>query len=90
MMSRDKHYVGGDGCRRRARRPSRSSSAPGRSKARLDAGDQLDVTLRVRTRTPAGALETITHPVVSTGLGRVAAARQTGRMSVSRGDSSWQ
>jgi hypothetical protein len=61
-----------------------------RTKARLDAGDQLDVTLRVRTRTPAGALETISHPVVSTGLGRAAAARQTGRMSVSRGDSSWQ
>ncbi len=61
-----------------------------RTRARLDAGDRLDVTLRVTTRTPAGALETITHPVVSTGMGIATAARQTGLMSMSRTDSSWQ
>jgi hypothetical protein len=61
-----------------------------RTKARLAAGDRLDVALRVTTRTPAGALETITHPVVSTGMGIATAARQTGLMSMSRTDSSWQ
>ncbi|WP_045747667.1 hypothetical protein [Actinoplanes rectilineatus] len=60
------------------------------AKARLDAGDQLDAELTVVTRTPAGALETITHPVVSTSMAAHPGARQTGLMSVSRADSSWE
>jgi hypothetical protein len=61
-----------------------------RTGVRLDADDRLDVVLRVTTRTPAGPLETITHPIVSTGMGLVAGTRETGGMSVSRTDSSWQ
>ncbi|WP_127544318.1 hypothetical protein [Actinoplanes sp. OR16] len=59
------------------------------TRAKLDAGDQLDVRLRVTTRTPAGPLETITHPMVFTGMASNPAARQTGLLSVSRDDSSW-
>jgi hypothetical protein len=61
-----------------------------RTGVRLDAGDRLDVGLRVSTRAPRGALDTITHPVVSIDMGADTAARQTGRTSVSRTDSSWQ
>lgn len=60
-----------------------------RTGARLNAGDRLDVELRVSTRTPTGALDTITHPVVSIDMGADTAARQTGRASASRTDSSW-
>ena len=56
----------------------------------LDAGDRLDVELRVITRTPTGALDTIIHPVMSIDMGADTAARQTGRTSVSQTDSSWQ
>jgi hypothetical protein len=35
-------------------------------------------------------LATITHPIVSTGMGIATAARQTGLMSVSRTDASWE
>jgi hypothetical protein len=61
-----------------------------RTDARLGADDQLDVILRVTTGSPAGPLETITHPVVSSGMASATAARRTGLTSVSRTDSSWQ
>jgi hypothetical protein len=61
-----------------------------RTDARLGAGDQLDVMLRVTTESPAGALETITHPVVSSSMASAPAARRTGLTSVSRTDSAWQ
>ena len=61
-----------------------------RTGVRLAAGDRLDVELRVSTRTPAGVLDTITHPVVSIDMGADTTARQTGMTSVSRMDSSWQ
>ena len=61
-----------------------------RTDVRLAPGDQLDVILKVSTRSPSGALETITHPVVATGMGLAPAARHTGLTSVSRTDSAWQ
>jgi hypothetical protein len=76
----------------RAYRTSTATSrqARWRTKARLGEGDQLDVRLTVTTRVPGGALPTITNPVVTTGTGAATAARQTGRLSVSRTDSSWE
>lgn len=61
-----------------------------RTRTRLAEGDRLDVRLNVTTRTPAGPLDGITHPLVTTGLGAATAARQTGSLSVSRNDSSWE
>ncbi|MGY4910220.1 hypothetical protein [Micromonospora aurantiaca (nom. illeg.)] len=61
-----------------------------RADVRLGAGDQLDVMLRVTTGSLDGPLETITHPVVSSGMTPVIATRRTGRESVSRTDSSWR
>lgn len=61
-----------------------------RSQARLSENDQLDVELRVATRQPAGALGAITHPIVSTSMAAGSGARQTGQMSISRADSSWE
>jgi hypothetical protein len=61
-----------------------------RTGVRLDVDDQLDVILQVGTHKPAGALPTITHPVVSTGMGKSPAARQTGLLSLTRTDSVWE
>ncbi len=59
-----------------------------RTRVRLGVGDRLDVVLRVRTRIPPGTLKTITHPVISTAMAALAGSRPTGRLSVSRSDSS--
>ncbi|MBT8226913.1 MAG: hypothetical protein HKP61_10755 [Dactylosporangium sp.] len=61
-----------------------------RTGVRLDPGDVLDLGLRVATLTPAGALETIKHPLVATAMGRDTAQRRTGLDAVTRLDSSWQ
>jgi hypothetical protein len=61
-----------------------------RTKAKLNAGDQLDVRLQVTFSTPSGGLKTITHPMAFTEMASNPAARQTGRLSVSRNDSSWE
>ncbi|MEV6928418.1 hypothetical protein AB0M46_28565 [Dactylosporangium sp. NPDC051485] len=62
-----------------------------RTSVMVGIGDVLDVALRVRPLKPAGALPTITHPVVTIwDMGNDVLQRQTGRTSSSRLDSVWR
>lgn len=55
----------------------------------LDTGDVLDVSLRVVTASPAGALASVKHPVVASAIKGDTAQRRTGLVSVTRTDSHW-
>jgi hypothetical protein len=58
--------------------------------ARLGADDVLDIVLHTETRTPAGALETIKHPVVVLTVPGDDAQRLTGQETLFRSDAVWQ
>lgn len=60
------------------------------TRAKLKAGDRLDLELKVRTRTLKGDLPTVKHPTVNLiDMGNHVTQRQTGRTTMSRRDSTW-